>query len=606
MRFCPRCGTRFLAGEPFCPHDGSATQELPDEPQVDALPGTVVDGRYRIDKRIGEGGMGIVYSATHAMLGKKLALKVLRGEVARDPDVVQRFITEAQSATSIGHENIIDISDFGRLPDRTVYFVMEYLDGEALTKLIRRGGSIPVREAVHIIRQIASALGAAHTRGIVHRDLKPDNIYLIKRGGAATANFVKVLDFGIAKVGGASSKLTKTGMVFGTPHYMSPEQAAGQTVDQRTDIYALGVIMYEMFVGKVPFDADTFMGILTKHMFEPPIPPSQASTGGNRLGALEDITLKALQKKPEQRYQSMADLLADLDRVASGGQVAIGMQGGAAVPDNLADALEPPSRTEMRLSTPSPPFVHRPMASSTAAESEPRKRGVPLVLLGAAALLVVGVVVGGAAFLLARNGFFGGSPQVATSTPAGDTPPGAAAVAPSAFTGASLPGMTTQPVAVVPAPVVPSPVGAVAMPNPPPGSGLPIGAGGPIAPPTPIPPALVPQPPGAAPADLLWIESAPAGAEVYQGGALIGNTPLQHARPIGAVQVSLEVHAPGHRAQEVRLSAMSPPRLSVQLERTATASAPRTPRTTGGGSTAPRPNPRGDRGTSDLTDPWGP
>jgi serine/threonine protein kinase len=599
MRFCPRCGTRFLAGEPFCPHDGSATQELPDEPQVDSLPGSVVDGRYKIEKRIGEGGMGIVYSATHAMLGKKLALKVLRSEVARDQDVVQRFITEAQAATSIGHENIIDISDFGRLPDRTVYFVMEYLDGEPLTKLIRRGGSIPVREAVHIIRQIASALGAAHTRGIVHRDLKPDNVYLIKRGGAAAANFVKVLDFGIAKVGGASSKLTKTGMVFGTPHYMSPEQAAGQTVDQRTDIYALGVIMYEMFVGKVPFDADTFMGILTKHMFEPPIPPSQASSGsGNRLGALEDITLKALQKKPEHRYQSMAELLADLDRVASGGQVAIGRQGGAATPDNLADALEPPSRTEMRLSTPSPPFDAHPPQAGTTDAPQTQKRGLPLVLLGAAALLVVGVLVGGAAFLLARNGIFGGSQSGEASATAREDAQAAAAAAPSSFPGAppfpGAPAAAAQPAPVVPAPVVPA---AVPVPGLPQANSSPIGAA--VAPTPPVP--GMPSP-----ADLLWVESAPEGAEVYQAGALIGNTPLQLARPTGPVQLSLEVRAPGHRAQEIRLSAMTPPRLRVQLERTSTGSPSRAPRPANAGNPAPRPRPRGGGGMGDLTDPWGP
>jgi serine/threonine-protein kinase len=603
MRFCPRCGTRFLAGEPFCPHDGSATQELPDEPQVDSLPGTIVDGRYKIEKRIGEGGMGIVYAATHAMLGKKLALKVLRGEVARDPDVVQRFITEAQSATSIGHENIIDISDFGRLPDRTVYFVMEYLDGEPLTKLIRRGGSIPVREAVHLIRQIASALGAAHTRGIVHRDLKPDNVYLIKRGGSPTANFVKVLDFGIAKVGGASSKLTKTGMVFGTPHYMSPEQAAGQTVDQRTDIYALGVIMYEMFVGKVPFDADTFMGILTKHMFEPPIPPSQASSGsGNRLGALEDITLKALQKKPEQRYQSMAELLADLDRVASGGQIAIGTQGGAPVPDNLADALEPPSRTEMRLSTPSPQFDYRPAGSADdAAAPNDRKRGLPLMLLGAAALLVVGVGVGGAAFLLARHGIFGGSATAEAMPPGAGDAQGAAAAARSGLPSAPEAPVPIVPAAVIPAPVVPSPVAAPPAPPLQPNA-VPAVA---IAPPMPAAPTAQPVAVPAV-ADVLWVESTPAGAEVYQGGALIGNTPLQLARPTGPLQISLEVRAAGHRAQEVRLSAMTPPRLSVQLERTATASASRPPRPSGSAAAPPRPRPPRSSGTSDLTDPWGP
>ncbi len=578
MRFCPRCGTRFLAAEPFCPHDGSATQDLPDEVQVDTLLGTVVDGRYRIEKRIGEGGMGIVYAATHTMLGKRLALKALRGEVARDPDVVQRFITEAQAATSIGHENIIDISDFGRFPDRTVYFVMEYLDGEALTRLIRRGGSIPVREAVHIIRQIASALGAAHTRGIVHRDLKPDNIYLIKRGGGTTANFVKVLDFGIAKVGGASSKLTKTGMVFGTPHYMSPEQAAGQTVDQRTDIYALGVIMYEMFVGKVPFDADTFMGILTKHMFEPPVPPSQTSSGaGNRLGALEDITLKALQKRPEHRHQSMGELLADLDRVAGGGQMVLGAAAGITPPDNLADALEPPSRTELRLSTPSPPFDMRGAGGGGSVEPAARpRRGLPLVVVGSVLLALVGVVVGGFAFLLTRAGVADGLAMRAAAEPAVIDAQAAAARVPE--------DATPQ----VPVPVVPAPVAAMA----------PMGA-------TPLAPPAAPQAPVAA-LEPLWIDSNPSGAEVYQGEALIGNTPVQLPRPSGAAQLALQVRASGHRPQDVLVSAMTPARLNVQLSPTVGTSSPRPARPTGTVAASP-PRPRRlTPSASDLTDPWGP
>ena len=347
MRFCPTCGARHEDQVAFCPDDGANLVALPDEEVTnvqDPLVGRVLDGRYRVEEKIGEGGMGIVYRVVHTALNKVLAIKVLRGDHARDHDTVQRFIQEATSATSIGHENIIDISDFGRLPDQSVYFAMEYLEGEALTDLIERGGSVPTGEAISIVRQIASALGAAHARGVVHRDLKPDNVMLVRRGD--TDKFVKVVDFGIAKVGGASSKLTRTGMVFGTPHYMSPEQAAGQSVDQRTDIYALGVIMYEMFTGKVPFDADTFMGILTKHMFEPPLRPSET---GRALGAIEEVILKALAKKPEDRYQKMDELIGDLTRVASGGEIAIGNRPGVKPPNNLADYLEPRSRTEMRL-----------------------------------------------------------------------------------------------------------------------------------------------------------------------------------------------------------------------------------------------------------------
>jgi tRNA A-37 threonylcarbamoyl transferase component Bud32 len=405
MRFCPRCGSRY-EHERFCPEDGVATEPLPNAgPQKDALIGTVVDGRYRMEAQIGEGGMGVVYKATHVSLNKTLALKLLRGEMAKDAEVVQRFIQEAQAATSIGHENIIDINDFGRLPDGTVYFVMEYLNGMPLNDLIKRGGSIPVGQAVEIIRQIADALGAAHQRGIIHRDMKPDNVYIVARG--ETQNFVKVLDFGIAKVGGASNKLTRTGMVFGTPHYMSPEQAAGQSVDARTDIYALGVIMYEMFTGRVPFDADTFMGVLTKHMFEKPEPMNQAGAE-RQLGALEQITMRALEKKPENRYQTMQELSDDLERVLGGGKpmraAQMGQQG------VLADALEPRTRSEMRLEE-----------QLAGGPSLPGERKTWPFIAGGAALLVIVVV---SVFA------FGGDSESAAIAPV-PTPPSASSSVPA-------------------------------------------------------------------------------------------------------------------------------------------------------------------------------
>ncbi|MEM1414713.1 MAG: protein kinase, partial [Myxococcota bacterium] len=274
MRVCPRCGARYTGEARFCSHDGEPTQELLPSDTGDPLLGTVVDGRYRIDARLGEGGMGVVYGVTHVSLGKRFALKVLRRDYARDETVVERFVREARAASSIGHPSIVDIHDFGRLPDASTYFVMELLEGETLTARIRRGALAP-EETLHVVRQIASALSAAHASGIVHRDLKPDNVHLVTRGDDALT--VKVLDFGIAKVGGAHGKLTRTGTVFGTPYYMSPEQAAGQSVDGRTDVYALGVIAFEMLTGHVPFDGDTFMGILSKQMFE--APPSLVASG---------------------------------------------------------------------------------------------------------------------------------------------------------------------------------------------------------------------------------------------------------------------------------------------------------------------------------------
>jgi tRNA A-37 threonylcarbamoyl transferase component Bud32 len=380
MRYCPTCAERYPDEVAFCPEHGVETKPLEEEQTVDPLLGRVVDGRYRIEKAIGRGGMGVVYLATHAVLSKKLAIKVLKGQMAKDEETVQRFRQEALAVTAIGHEHIVDITDFGRLPDGAAYFVMEYLEGMALTDLVQRGGSLPMADAIGIVIQIASALGAAHARGVVHRDLKPDNVFLINRGNSS--RFVKVLDFGIAKVGGASSRLTKTGMVFGTPHYMAPEQAAGQPVDARTDIYALGVMMYEMFTGKVPFDADTFMGILSKHMFEPPVPPS---THNSQLGVLEDVILTALAKKQEDRYQTMDELVAALKAIVPSGMITVGARGpnGSVPAPSLADALEPPSRTEARLTAP----------------KIPRSR-TPIVLVGAIAAAVVVLGIVGVAFAL--------------------------------------------------------------------------------------------------------------------------------------------------------------------------------------------------------------
>jgi eukaryotic-like serine/threonine-protein kinase len=308
----------------------------------------VVDSRYEVLSVLGEGGMGIVYEIRHRALGKRFALKALRKDLASDGEIAARFMQEARTAASVSHPGLVEITDFGQLPSGQPFFVMELLEGQSLATMIRRGGPIPAARGVDIVRQIAEALGAAHERSIIHRDLKPDNIHIsVAEGGR---DRVTIVDFGLARVIGAS-RLTRAGVVFGTPHYMSPEQAMGEVTDHRADVYALGVVMYEMFTGRVPFEADSYMGVLTKHMYMAPTPPSHLA-GTAELGALETILLRCLEKKADQRYATLRDLIADLDRVLiTAGEPASRPQSRprAATRSLLADELELPSREELAL-----------------------------------------------------------------------------------------------------------------------------------------------------------------------------------------------------------------------------------------------------------------
>jgi eukaryotic-like serine/threonine-protein kinase len=381
---CPECGQRFSAEATFCPFDGSKLVVTHYEPGVDPLLGTTIDGRYEVIGLVGEGGMGTVYEVRHTMLGRAFAMKVLRRDMAREGDLAARFINEAKATGSIKHPHIVSITDFGRLVDTTPFFVMEMLVGRTLAQVLKESGALEMTRAHSILSQMSGALAQAHEAGVIHRDLKPENVFLARPAGGSLVGApddVKVVDFGAAKVLG-SSRITKTGIVFGTPHYMSPEQASGQPVDHRADIYALGVIMYEMLTGRVPFEAETYMGVLTQHMFVRPKPPSTVRPDrADQLGALEDIALRALEKRPEDRYQTMHGLAADLEKAARGEDIARSLR---------PSSLRPPPASDTDGKT-SRPFVQ----SSTSIPGLAAPRSVrSAALLGALfGLLVVGALI---------------------------------------------------------------------------------------------------------------------------------------------------------------------------------------------------------------------
>ena len=265
-------------------------------------------GNYNITAKLGEGGMGTVFLAEHPVIGSKVALKAIHPYYARTPEIVSRFVNEARAVNQIGHDHIIDIHDFGTTPAGDFYFIMEYLNGEMLSDRKGRQIAFSPARALNIVAQVADALAASHEEGVIHRDLKPDNIFLITRDG--NPDFVKVLDFGLAKLthgsGAVPAYTTDAGIVMGTPYYMSPEQCEGRAeLDHRSDVYSLGVILFEMLTGQVPFAGEGYGEVMTKHISLPP--PAARSFVPDLPIALEAILSRALAKDPDARFQTMAE-----------------------------------------------------------------------------------------------------------------------------------------------------------------------------------------------------------------------------------------------------------------------------------------------------------
>ena len=390
MRVCPVCSTEYADDVKFCPRDGQTLRSV--NPGAD-LVGQVVADRYHVVKKLGEGGMGRVYLAEHVKMGRRSAIKVMNPSMVHDPDAVARFNREASNASRINHPNVCAIYDFGDTADGLVFLAMEFIEGEPLTDLLIREGVLPIARATNIFLQTAEALQAAHELGIVHRDLKPDNIMLTKgRGGSDT---VKVVDFGIAKaIGGggteAGQKVTKTGLVMGTPEFMSPEQLSGDNVDGRSDLYSLALVLYQMVSGRLPFEATTVQETMIKRLTEEPAKLTEVRPDLAFPPGLQAVLDSALMRSPAQRYQSVAKFAADVAAVTGGGG------GGRPVARSV-----PPTEAKTVLLDPAHALPTVPLRA-------PRKR----------ALLAVAVTVG---LILVSGGAWmalsGGRKPVGVSTP---------------------------------------------------------------------------------------------------------------------------------------------------------------------------------------------
>jgi serine/threonine protein kinase len=474
------------------------------QPSGDPLLGTTVAGRYKVIKLLGEGGMGQVYLAEHSAIEKRIALKVLRAEYAHKGEIVTRFQQEAISASRIKHPNVLDVFDFGQLENGCFYLAMEFLEGNDLADELQRARQLTAPRALPIAMQICRALAAAHAKGVVHRDMKPENVFLQRTGDGE--EIVKIVDFGIAQLKPSNEeaaaqsthrRLTRTGMIFGTPEYMAPEQASGKHADLRCDVYAVGIILFELFTGAVPFTGETFLGVLTKHLND--MPPAMRSVYPDLQISpeLEGVVQRTLAKDPAYRYQTMNELAAALaatpegqyaglrgphSQVMGDGRGSLAPDGSAQNPNPTAQQFygtpsaaqqgsgsgpEPTAAARAALTMPRPETGVASRAETQlggeAATRPPTKSGGG----GAIALALLGVLVvggGGAAAFFLRS-----SPEPierpARSRPALVEPP--TPVAPEPATAAPSTTAVTPPASSLPTPTAPAGVKLEVITDPP-------------------------------------------------------------------------------------------------------------------------------------------
>jgi serine/threonine-protein kinase len=379
-KICPTCGTEYPADERFCPRDGSA---LKAQGGGTDLIGSIIADRYLVLSKLGEGGMGQVYLAEHVKMGRKSAVKVMNPGTVNDADAISRFNREAANASRISHQHAAQVYDFGETADGLIYLAMEFVEGEPLTDILARDGALPPERAGEIVRQTAEALQVAHDLGIVHRDLKPDNIMLAKfRDGS---DCVKVVDFGIAKAAGVEAqKVTRTGLVIGTPEYMSPEQIAGDPLDARSDIYSLGLVAFNILTGRLPFPSKTAQESVIMRLTEPPVRLAKMRPQIAWTPKVQEVMDKALQRDAALRYASANEF---------GRALSAAVQGLTSATE--ASAAEPMPEPDVRV--PATRVAEVPASAGSGvrgfAGSGVRARRGRLIAAGAVVVLIAAVTV---------------------------------------------------------------------------------------------------------------------------------------------------------------------------------------------------------------------
>jgi serine/threonine-protein kinase len=429
VKFCTACGAEYGDEILFCQRDGTPLRA---QEGARDLVGQIVAERYHILKKLGEGGMGQVYLAEHVKMGRRCAIKIMAQSMMNDADAISRFNREAANASRISHPHVCAVYDFGETREGLIYLAMEYIEGQSLSALLDEGGAMPLPRAAGIIGQCADALQAAHDLGIVHRDLKPDNIMVMTARGR---DIVKVVDFGIAKATDAKSsgqKVTKTGLVVGTPEYMSPEQLSGDPCDGRSDLYSLALVFYRMITGKLPFEADSAQETMIKRLTDEPMPLAQARPDLRFPPLMQTVLNRSLTRTPAERYATAVEFGRDV-ATATASMTAVDLEAGTQVvkPEDMDRLLAtvPPTRVDpdiQRISQAAKTVVAKAGGADrrTGGPADGAAKKLPIVPIATAALLVLA----GGAYAL-RGTLFGGSPiQKVDSLPAQQAPDSPVAV----------------------------------------------------------------------------------------------------------------------------------------------------------------------------------